>query len=154
MSIPRVTASHWTALPMTVGNAIIKRPGGQSGFTLFEIIAVLTIMAILAAISVPTYKRHLVKAQEATLKEDLYQMRKAIDGFFADKMRYPDSLEELATRHYLRKLPEDPFTRSRQTWVTVSPEAVEEGELPEGSVFDVHSGSGGVALDGTPYSDW
>jgi len=154
MSIPKTTASHWTELPMTVGDAIREKPDRQRGFTLFELIAVLTIMAILAAISVPTYKRHLVKAQEATLKEDLYQMRKAIDGFLADKMRYPDSLEELASQHYLRKLPEDPFTRSRETWVTVSPEAVEEEEPPEGSVFDVHSGSGGIALDGSPYSEW
>jgi general secretion pathway protein G len=126
----------------------------QTGFTLFELMAVLAILGILAAIAVPSYKYYLTRANEAVLREDLHQMRKAIDDFYADKMRYPENLEELATEHYLRHIPEDPFTRSRETWITVSPEAREDGDLPDGLVFDVHSGSKGSAFNGTPYSEW
>jgi general secretion pathway protein G len=126
----------------------------QRGFTLFEIIAVLAIMGILAAIAIPSFRSYLVKADEAVLKEDLHQMRKAIDGFFADKRRYPESLDELVEQHYLRSIPKDPITRSDQTWTTASPEPPEQGEPVEGEVYDVFSGSEQTALDGTPYNQW
>mgnify|MGYP003835699209 FL=1 len=131
-----------------------NRSLSQRGFTLFEIIAVLTIMGVLAAISVPTYKRYVIKANEAVLKEDLYQMRKAIDDFFADKRSYPSSLEDLVEQRYLRRIPKDPITRSSDTWETVAPEPPEEGEPAEGEVFDVFSGSEKTSLDGSPYNQW
>jgi len=136
------------------GDDMNFRAAKQRGFTLFEIIAVLAIMGILATIAVPSYRHYLVKANEAVLKEDLHQMRRAIDDFFADKRRYPESLDELIEQHYLRSIPKDPITRSKQTWTTASPEPPEEGEPVEGEVYDVFSGSDKTALDGTPYNQW
>lgn len=124
------------------------------GFTLIEMLIIITLIGILVTIAVPSYKRSLLKAREAVLREDLYQMRKAIDAYFADHAKYPDSLEELVDNKYLRDIPVDPITQSNQTWETVQPEATPEGDLPEGGVFDVHSGSDLVGLNGEPYADW
>lgn len=126
----------------------------QRGFTLIELLIVLSIIGILATLSVPSYKRSTLKAREAVLMEDLYQMRHAIDAFFADKNRYPDSLEELVTSKYLRGLPRDPFTSSSDSWQIRPPEPTDEGDLAEGGVYDVKSGSDKVGLNGIPYSDW
>ncbi len=125
------------------------------GFTLIELLIVMTIIGILAAITVPSYKRHTIKARETVLMEDLYQMRQAIDAHFADKARYPDSLEDLVTEKYLRAIPRDPFTGRNDTWRVEPPEALpDSGDLAEGGVFDVHSGSELVGLNGIPYREW
>ncbi len=125
------------------------------GFTLIELLIVMTIIGILAAITVPSYKRYTIKAREAVLMEDLYVMRQAIDAYFADKAKYPDSLEELAEQKYLRDVPRDPFTERTDSWVVVPPEPLpDSGDLAEGGVFDVRSGSNLVGLNGVPYRDW
>ncbi len=125
------------------------------GFTLIELLIVMTIIGILAAITVPSYKRHTIKARETVLMEDLYQMRQAIDAHFADKAKYPDSLEDLVSQKYLRAIPRDPFTGSTDTWTVDPPEALPDtGDLAEGGVFDVHSGSDLVGLNGIPYREW
>jgi len=132
----------------------MQRLTQQRGFTLIELLIVMTIIGILATLSVPSYKRSTVKAREAVLMEDLYQMRHSIDAFFVDNNRYPDSLDELVTSKYLRGLPRDPFTKATDSWEIIPPEPSENGDLAEGGVFDVRSGSSKVGLNGIPYSDW
>jgi general secretion pathway protein G len=124
------------------------------GFTLIELLIVMTIIGILAAISVPSYQRSVIRARETVLAEDLFQMRHAIDAFYADNACYPESLEDLVSKRYLRGIPKDPFTRSVESWQSVPPEASDEGEPPCGTLFDVHSGSDLVGLDGRPYAEW
>lgn len=124
------------------------------GFTLFELLAVMSIMAILASIAVPSYKRSQIKAKETVLAEDLYQMRKAIDAFFADNIRYPNELEELTAKKYLRAIPQDPFTRESDSWICVPPEPSETGHMAEGDCFDVNSGSDLIGLNNIPYQEW
>jgi general secretion pathway protein G len=127
----------------------------KSGFTLIELIAVMTIIGILAAIATPSYVRHTIKARESVLLEDLYQMRQSIDAFYADNVKYPDSLEELVSSRYIRGIPKDPFTESTATWSVVPPDPMPgSGDLAEGGVFDLHSGSDRVSLSGVPYSEW
>jgi len=125
------------------------------GFTLIELMIVMTIIGILAAISIPSYKRHTIKARETVLMEDLYQMRQAIDAHFADKGKYPESLDDLVSQKYLRGIPRDPFTDRSDSWITEPPEAMpDSGDLAEGGVFDVRSGSNLVGLNGIPYGEW
>jgi general secretion pathway protein G len=117
------------------------------GFTLVELLVVLTIIALLLAIVVPNYVGRLGRAEEAALKENLHAMREAIDKHYADAGKYPASLQELVTKRYLRKIPEDPITKSATTWVVVPPPAGQER-----GVFDVKSGAKGAASDGKPYA--
>jgi len=136
-------------------------PAPAGGFTLIELIVVIAIIGILATIAMPAMKNAPQRAREAVLKEDLYQMRSSIDQYLADKGHYPGSLEELVTEGYLRRLPEDPITKSSQTWQVEYASAEEEEDLePNGEggggpgIIDVRSGAEGNGLDGTPYSEW
>lgn len=124
------------------------------GFTLFELLAVLVIMAVLATIAIPSYKRSQIKARESVLAEDLYQLRKAIDAYFADNAAYPDNLEQLVYSKYIRDVPRDPFTRQTDSWECVPPEPADNGQLAQGGCFDVHSGSDLIGGNGIPYQDW
>lgn len=131
---------------------------GERGFTLIELIIVVTIIGILATIAVPAMRTAPIRAKEAALKEDLFTLRSCIDQFHGDRTRYPSSLEELVSMGYLRKLPVDPFTGSTDSWVPVFEEATEESderdqEQPPG-IIDVRSGSEATALDGSRYADW
>lgn len=124
------------------------------GFTLFELLAVMAIISILAAIAVPSYKRSQIKAKESVLAEDLYQMRRSIDAFFADNGVYPDTLEDLKDKKYIRDVPRDPFTLKADTWSCSPPEMNDVGQLPPGNCFDVNSGSDLIGLNGIPYREW
>jgi general secretion pathway protein G len=127
---------------------------GNRGFTLIELVIVMTIIGILASIAAPNYQRSVIKAREAVLMEDLYQMRRAIDAYFADHTKYPESLEALVEAKYLRGIPTDPMTNAQDSWELVVPTPTAEGEVAEGGVEDVHSGSDLVGLNGTPYREW
>jgi general secretion pathway protein G len=121
----------------------------RSGFTLIELLVVLAIIATLLTIAVPRYYSSLDKSKEAVLKENLYQLRDAIGKYYADRGKYPETLQALATDKYLRSVPLDPVTDSATTWVVVAPE-----DPQKGGVFDVKSGAAGKALDGSEFSTW
>lgn len=119
----------------------------STGFTLIELMVVITIIGILAGIAIPMYWNSVVKAKEATLKEDLYQIRESIDKYYADNNEYPATLSGIVEKKYIRSIPADPFTGSSDTWVEVPPQG-------SSGVFDVHSGSNLVGANGVAYSEW
>lgn len=125
-----------------------RRCGG--GFTLVELMVVMAIIATLLTLALPRYFHSVDRSREAVLRQDLHIMRDAIDKFMADRGRYPATLEELAERRYLRKVPPDPITDSASTWIVVAPPG---NESPEG-VYDVRSGAPGNSLDGEAYESW
>lgn len=122
----------------------------RSGFTLIELLVVMAVIATLLSIVVPRYMDGVTRSREAALKETLHTVRDAIDKYAADTGRFPESLEELVDKRYLRKSPVDPVTGSDTTWIVVIPPPQ---SLP-GQVYDVHSGAQGAALDGSSYAQW
>ena len=121
------------------------------GFTVVELLVVLAVLALLLSIAAPRYIQHLDKAREITLKQDLRQMRDAIDKFYNDQGRYPESLIELVERSYLRSIPVDPVTEREDTWVIVPPK---KSSQQDKGVYDVHSGAQERASDGSSYAKW
>jgi general secretion pathway protein G len=132
----------------------LTRGRHERGFTLVELLVVISLISILAAMGLVQYKNSITRTQEATLKTDLFRMRDAIDQYYADKGKYPASLDSLVSDGYLRKLPEDPITKSTDTWQTVPAEPDPSSPTAEPGVYDVKSGAQGTALDGSNYSDW
>jgi len=120
-----------------------------SGFTLIELLVVMAIIALLLSIATPRYFNSVDKTKEAVLRQDLSTMRDAIDKYYGDTGQYPDTLDDLVSKKYLRQLPVDPITDSATTWMVVAP-----GDADQGGVYDLHSGAPGNGRDGTPYSGW
>ena len=137
---------------------VIRRFGGRlsgsPGFTLIELLVVIALISILAAMGVVQYRNSIQSAKESVLKTDLFRMRDAIDQYYADKNKYPASLDALVSEGYLRKIPEDPITKSADTWQTTPAEPDPSNPSAEPGIYDVKSGAQGQALDGTSYADW
>jgi general secretion pathway protein G len=126
-----------------------RSQGRGSGFTLIELLVVLAVIALLLTIAVPRYFQSVERSKEAVLKQDLATMRDAIDKYYGDTGKYPDALEDLVSKKYLRNIPADPITDSATTWVAVPPE-----DAAQGGVYDVKSGAPGNGKDGSAYSSW
>ena len=139
---------------MNEQQATPARAPQTSGFTLMEMMIVMVLIVILAGIGLTSYGNSVQRAKEATLKEDLFRMRDAIDQYYADKNKYPASLDTLVSDGYMRRVPEDPITHSADTWQTVPAEPDPANPTSEPGIYDVKSGAQGTALDGSTYSDW
>ena len=126
----------------------------RRGFTLIELMVVMSLIVILASVGMALYSNSVVRAKESVLKEDLFRMRDAIDQYRADKGEYPASLDALVSDKYLRTIPIDPFTNSADTWRTIQSDPDPTNATAGPGVYDVRSGSEQRALDGTNYSDW
>jgi len=128
----------------------------RRGFTLIELLVVIAIIGILTAVALPNLAKTPKRAREAALKQDLYTFRTCIDQYFADKGRYPESLQVLVSERYIRKIPIDPFTKSADTWEVTMEEPDASDTTPDHppGIVDVKSGSKEIALDGTPFNTW
>lgn len=125
------------------------KPARIGGFTLIELLVTMAIIALLLSLAAPRYFSSVDRAKETVLKENLHQMRDSIDKFYADRGRYPASLEDLVTQKYLRKIPSDPVTDSDGSWVVIPPV-----DPHKGGVYDVKSSAPGTSRDGSAYASW
>lgn len=134
----------------------LQRRGNNTsrGFTLIELLIVMTIIVVLASVGLTLYGTSVTRAKEAALMEDLFQMRKAIDEYYADKQKYPSSLDALVSEKYLREIKPDPFTLSVDTWQTTMSEPDAANPSAETGIWNVKSGADGTGMDGRPYSEW
>lgn len=129
-----------------------KTGSGERGFTLIELLLVLLLVALLVSLVAPVVTGSVQRAKESTLKENLYVLRKAIDDYYADTGKYPADLDELVQKRYVRKIPRDPITESKDTWQLVRSDG--DGRSDRSGIIDLHSGSDAVASDGTAFKEW
>jgi general secretion pathway protein G len=130
-----------------------KKHERQRGFTLIELIIVCAMISILVGVMIPVYKTHVLHANEAVLKEDLYHMRTAIDQYTQDKGKAPQALDDIVTAGYLHSLPKDPFTRAKD-WQTVQEDVLTSIDQTQPGISDVKSASNLISSEGTAYSSW
>src|SRR5271154_6539793 len=155
-SIPRAWIKRAMEHLMANGEALMKPRELSSrrrfGFTFIELMIVMAIIAVLMAVAVPIYTRSIQRSKESVLRSNLYTLRTVIDEYTYDKQKAPQSLQDLVTEGYLREVPKDPMTDSNTTWRLVMEDAVQSVNQNEPGIFDVHSGSDKIGLDGTPYA--
>ena len=132
----------------------LKRLRRDGGFTLIELLIVIALITILATMGVVQYRNSIQASKEAVLHTDLFRMRDAIDQYYADKAKYPASLDALVSDGYMRAIPQDPITKSADTWQTVPAEPEPGNSSTDPGIYNVKSGAPGTGLDGTSYSDW
>lgn len=126
----------------------------QRGFTILEMMVVMSIMVILVAIAVPIYSQSILHAREAVLRQDLYTLRSVISQYTDDKEKAPQSLGDLVSAGYLKQIPVDPFTGNNSSWAVEQEDVLMSIDQQEPGITDVHSGSNSTATDGTAYSSW
>ena len=126
----------------------------DAGFTLIELMIVMAIIGVLATLAIPSFVGALKHAREAVLKEDLHVLREAIDSYTMDKQKAPQSLDDLIQDGYLKSIPEDPMTHSKDTWVTDTGDSLHSLDQTDPGIDGVHSGSEETGSDGQPYASW
>jgi general secretion pathway protein G len=126
----------------------------QHGFTLIELMIVISIILILVSIAVPIYSQSIIRAREAVLRDDLFTLRSVIDQFTLDKQRAPQSLQDVVEAGYIKDIPMDPFTNSRDTWQVTQEDVMQSIDQNQPGITDVHSGANGMGSDGRSYSEW
>ena len=139
---------------MVIAHRWSRRRSTERGFTLLELMVVMAVMLILAAIAVPSYLSSVKKAKEAVLKEDLHTLRSAIDSYTADKAKAPQSLDDLVQAGYLKTIPKDPITSRTDTWITGQSGSLTTIDETDPGIDDVHSGAQETSSEGTSYSTW
>ena len=132
----------------------MKQRNRQRGFTLIELMVVITIIVILMSVAIPRYQASILRARETVLRDDLYTLRSVIDQYTLDKQKAPQSLQDLVDANYLKQLPMDPFTNTRDSWVPVTDESIMSPDQSQPGIIDVHSSSEQKSSEGTAYSTW
>ena len=132
----------------------MTRRTGQRGFTLIELMVVISIIIILMSVAIPRYQASILRARETVLRDDLYTLRSVIDQYTLDKQKAPQSLQDLVESGYLKQLPMDPFTNSRESWIPVTDDSIMSPDQSQPGIIDVHSGSDQKSSEGSAYSSW
>ena len=132
----------------------IRNRAAEQGFTLLELMIVMVVIGLLAAIAIPAYTSNIRNAREAVLKEDLHVLRQAIDSYTVDKQKAPQTLDDLVQGVYLKTMPIDPFTHRSDTWIPVQSDNLQSLDQTESGIDDVHSGAQMAAADGSSYTTW
>lgn len=137
-----------------MGHHMPSGKGRRAGYTIIEIMIVMTIISILVSVAVPLYQKSILRTKESVLRNNLFTLRTVIDEYTFDKQKAPQTLEDLVREGYLREVPVDPMTGSNQTWRLIMEDALASVSQTEPGIFDVRSGSEKTSLEGTPYSEW